>query len=921
MLILKTMKTFSQHQMAIYAFPNQMTLSSLRCALRKLLLPLGLFLFFATFATAQTKTAKISYDRLVCVKFKNDLPVYAENGRLTDYGAGILHILTPLSELGTYSKLIDMSEQELDEQRNTAQRYWDDVARENPREPAQIVGDMNNYFMLELKPGSDAKSLIRRLKGNPAIEYAANMPEPVAPTVPGNFVPNQTYLNVGAGINANQVYSAYSNRGAGIRVVDIEYQYNTDHADLPAGIPMVAGTQMYTGFGPNHGTAVMGELVSRNNGWGTTGIAAACTPMFAGAHTTAGVYNLANSIVLASAAIQPGDIILLEQQMRGPYHTGSGDFGFVPVEYNFAVFQAIQTAVGNNRNVVEAAANGFQNLNDPLNAQGDNNHNPFSTANSGAILVGAGASAPAGSTTARSRLGFSNYGTRVSVQGFGENVTTTGYGGAYSAEGVNYHYTNTFSGTSSASPIVTGACALVQSVYKNATGSILTPAQMRSYLISTGQAQQSGINPASQNIGPLPNAYAAAQTAISANTCGAPTAIQFSATNITATSVRINCTTPGNAYDWTYRPAGGAWVSLPHGTANYVDIAGLTPNTQYEFSAGVRCNNNVWSAWSASKSFTTLSNTCGEPTLNEISVTAITATSARLKCSTPVSAFDWTYRPVGGAWVNLSVTSDYYVDITGLTPNTQYEFAVGIRCNNNVWSGWSPTKLFTTLNNICDAPAVAEISATAITSTTARLKCSTPAVAYDWTYRPLGGVWVNLPATTNYYIDIAGLSPNTKYEYAVGVKCTNDIWSTWSATRTFITTGPTGPDNGGNKNQEVVATTDEEEVGTGAEDRSKMSHEPGTTPEIDITAMATVGTIYPNPTTGAATLPYSLPESGTVNITVTDQLGRVLYQQLQDQDAGEYQVTLSLDEFITGRYAVRFQSGKAIRVQQLVVIK
>jgi subtilisin family serine protease len=129
---------------------------------------------------------------------------------------------------------------------------------------------------------------------------------------------------------------------------------------------------------------------------------------------------------------------------------------------------------------------------------------------SGAIIVGAGAAPVAfgGSTTERSRLTFSTYGSTVDLQGWGEWVRTTGYGSLYGNEGNNVYY-GYFGGTSSASPVVAGACVLLQSVYKLRTGNLLTPAQVKQILVATGTPQQSGLNPVTEKIGPLPNVKAA----------------------------------------------------------------------------------------------------------------------------------------------------------------------------------------------------------------------------------------------------------------------------------------------------------------------------------------------------------------------------------------------------------------------------
>lgn len=156
------------------------------------------------------------------------------------------------------------------------------------------------------------------------------------------------------------------------------------------------------------------------------------------------------------------------------------------------------TAVGNQRLVVMAAGNrlnGFDsNLDDPVFNSG---HAPFSSNDSGSIIVGAGRS-PNYSPHRSHNQG--SYGTRVNVQGWGLDVFTTDIGNAYWAS---------FNGTSSATAIVGGVAALIQSAYKSVMGQPASPAAVRAALIATGSAQETP--PSNRHIGPLPDAYAATQ--------------------------------------------------------------------------------------------------------------------------------------------------------------------------------------------------------------------------------------------------------------------------------------------------------------------------------------------------------------------------------------------------------------------------
>jgi len=209
------------------------------------------------------------------------------------------------------------------------------------------------------------------------------------------------------------------------------------------------------------------------------------------------------AIEYITTQLTQGDVILIELQTWGP--TGN----VVPIEWELPNYESIVAAVASGIHVVSAAGNGSMNLDDVVFNQG---HAPFRPENnSGAVMVGGGA-APAefgGSDVPRSRLWYSNYGSRLDVQGWGERVMTTGYGDHYSSEGMGYYYTSTFSGTSSASPIVASAAGIYESVKEALTGSPVDPAILREALRSTGTPQQSGTYPLSQRIGPLPNLRAA----------------------------------------------------------------------------------------------------------------------------------------------------------------------------------------------------------------------------------------------------------------------------------------------------------------------------------------------------------------------------------------------------------------------------
>ena len=147
--------------------------------------------------------------------------------------------------------------------------------------------------------------------------------------------------------------------------------------------------------------------------------------------------------------------------------------------------------------VVEAAGNGNQDLDGT--EYGDGNRNAFPTAVPirGAIIVGAG-SAPGCSSPARGRLSFSNYGSRVNVQGWGQCVVTSGYG--VGLQGVNMGndaYHQQLRGDVEREPDRLGRCR-ASLEHRAATGRPDDPGRCET--VATGTAQTG-----SDHIGPLPN--------------------------------------------------------------------------------------------------------------------------------------------------------------------------------------------------------------------------------------------------------------------------------------------------------------------------------------------------------------------------------------------------------------------------------
>lgn len=332
-----------------------------------------------------------------------------------------------------------------------------------------------------------------------------------APAATPDFTPRQIYLNPApAGIDARYAWTMPGGRGRNVRIIDLEWGWNFTHEDLLQNQGGVVGGTNSTNN--DHGTAVLGEYSGDVNSFGVTGI---CADAIASA--VAFSMPTSRAIRIAADHLRAGDIMLLEIHRAGPNATGSGQFGYIAVEWWPDDFAAIRYAVNRGVIVVEAAGNGFQDLDDPIYDQPQTGFpaswtNPFNPANptSNAVVVGAGAPPPGthGNDHGpdRSRLGFSNYGRRVDGQGWGREVTSTGYGDLQGGTDQNRWYTDRFSGTSSASPIVVGALGCVQGILREQAGTLLTPSTARDLVRTTGSPQTDAPSrPRTQRIGNRPD--------------------------------------------------------------------------------------------------------------------------------------------------------------------------------------------------------------------------------------------------------------------------------------------------------------------------------------------------------------------------------------------------------------------------------
>lgn len=427
-------------------------------------------------------------ERVIEVKFRQDSSVRAEGARVMSADSAVTELLGG-AQVAKAEPLFMVSQDELRTLTATAERS-----------KGENLSDLTKWFYVEVAEGQDAQAIAKKLNESADVEIAYVRPESrlmnvrsvesggteklapaegdVSTQASPDLTKEQGYLyapDSHYGVNAEYAHTVKGGTGEGVTVADVEGGWNTQHEDLTKlrNATITKGTPKPEA--EYHGTAVMGEILADKNSFGVTGVAHGAKGVVSHVKTAERGFDPANAIVTAANYLKAGDVLVVELQTYGCRGQG-GKGGFVPQEYVPSSYDAIKAATAKGIHVVAAAGNGNENLDSGCYGSSF----PNGKADSGAIIVGAGAGKASGRKYC-GRMGdrqdFSTHGSRVNSFAWGLCVVTTDAG--------TRSYTKNFSGTSSATPIVAGAVASISGVAK-ARGINLTPEQMRELISSTG---------------------------------------------------------------------------------------------------------------------------------------------------------------------------------------------------------------------------------------------------------------------------------------------------------------------------------------------------------------------------------------------------------------------------------------------------
>jgi hypothetical protein len=357
----------------------------------------------------------------------------------------------------------------------------------------------------------------------PKLRLDASLAAPGTPSVTGR----QGYLysnEIHGGLNAEAAWSrGITGDGVTIFSCDMGLNFSHDELDLSpesyVNYYVQGGNSIYQpscapGF-PHvfpdcndliaHGTATTGIMMAKDDGGGVTGFAPSNELTFV--HVPSADINmlhiltdgLFDSRFPTTLDMEPGSILAIIVGGDGP--DGLGTYTALLDPLTFAV---VRDATAMGVTVVVGSANGNIDLG---NAGFYVSHPYFENLmrnDSGAIIVGASMG------ESKQRHPLSNCGSPVDVFAWGNGVVTTSYPNvsphyeqAYIWQGnnppalassINNYYTDSFGGTSAATPMIVGAAALLQSYVKRelGQGKFFMPAKMKELLVNSGVSQEGG---------------------------------------------------------------------------------------------------------------------------------------------------------------------------------------------------------------------------------------------------------------------------------------------------------------------------------------------------------------------------------------------------------------------------------------------
>ncbi|MDD2065716.1 S8 family serine peptidase [Pseudomonas sp. 25571] len=389
-----------------------------------------------------------------------------------DASSSLAHDWPGLQKIIDLQPFLEPHEREDEHLQVLANHYWVEQPQGMPNATfSALVQSLNGLEYVEdsallppqLEPGNllafAAAAVIATLLTGGAYAAGTNANEQAQPTP--DFEALQRYLNEpdssAKGLNIRNAWQA-GVQGRGVRVHFSDGGLYANHEDL-RGNPRLKVIPPTVDSEPDHGTASVGVLLAHDNGLGMTGICHAAE-LFLYDNRAYDARGYSQTLKKLLAYARAGDIVGVNRQTANVNVLGT----FLPSLHDRTWWDVTRSLTERGVVVLNAACNGTS----------VSDHNARTTQGYGvdleqwryfddhgeadAILVGA-----CHSWDGKPHQ-YSNYNYRYRMlNGWGDSVATLGYEALQDKNGHDRDYTSTYGGTSSATPMVTGALALIQS--------------------------------------------------------------------------------------------------------------------------------------------------------------------------------------------------------------------------------------------------------------------------------------------------------------------------------------------------------------------------------------------------------------------------------------------------------------------------
>ena len=266
----------------------------------------------------------------------------------------------------------------------------------------------------------------------------------------------------------------------------------------------------------------------------------------------------------------------------------------------------------------------------------------------------------------------------------------------------------------------------------------------------------------------------------SAANAPAPTGLRVTSDTDDSVSLSWNAVTDAGAYKVEYRRSGSiSWLHAGYVYSSTSDtVDGLDCNTSYYFQVRARGDGSPYSYTygNPSSSVSETTDACVAPAPTGLRVTSDTDDSVSLSWNAVTDAHYYKVeyrRSSSSSWLHASYTFGTSRTVSGLDPNTAYDFQVRARGDGSPYSYTygSPSTSVSRTTDPPTAPAPTGLRATASTETSVSLRWNdvTDAGAYKVEYRRSSSIsWLHagyVYSSTSDTVD--GLDCDTSYDFQV----------------------------------------------------------------------------------------------------------------------------------------------------------